>query len=144
MDFDIPEPDLVVRIHEVVLEFTNGLGGIPHPEYIEAAVYRPQNYLAYTDSCSLHDVCAVLLDSLARNHAFADGNKRTALLTMIFTYRINGVSLDASLLTNEEFEELVLWVVKEEPEIPQISARLTELVERHKSSKPTLRKLLAS
>jgi death-on-curing protein len=47
---------------------------------------------AYPD---IHLKAAALLHSIARNHAFVDGNKRTAVLATVIFYARNGYVLDA-------------------------------------------------
>lgn len=62
---------------------------------LDAAVMRPQQSVfgedAYPD---IHLKSGALMHSLARNHAFIDGNKRTALLATVVFYARNGWLLD--------------------------------------------------
>lgn len=83
------------------------------------------------EGVDIHSVVASLVDSFARNHAFNDGNKRTALMCGIYTYAINGIFLDFSDEMNNEFESLVLKVVREKPTIDEIAANLSKLVEKY-------------
>ena len=56
-----------------------------------AAEQRPQMSAFGEDAYStLHDKAAALLHSLARNHPFTDGNKRTATVGALFLLAING------------------------------------------------------
>jgi death-on-curing protein len=58
---------------------------------LEGAVMRPQATAFGEDAYpSLHDKAAALLHSLARNHPFVDGNKRTAWAATTVFYQING------------------------------------------------------
>jgi death-on-curing protein len=63
---------------------------------LDAAVARPRATVfgvdAYPDLCSK---AAALLQSLARNHALIDGNKRTAWASAWTFLHINGVELAA-------------------------------------------------
>lgn len=129
MEFKLPDFKTVIDIHEIVIEFYGGLGGIPHPNLIEAALHRPETYMNYDDHCDIHLVAALILESIARNHAFADGNKRTALLTMLMTYNNNKIRLSYGLHLNEKFEVLVLDVATKKLTIIQIRSRLQKLVE---------------
>ena len=128
MEFRLPDFQLVVDIHDIVVAEFGGLKGLPHPEHIEAAIKRPENYMSYSENCDIHLVAALILDSLTRYHAFADGNKRTALMSMLFIYNLNGIELKFSLLTNEKFEKLVLEVVKNKPSILIIQNQLKKLI----------------
>jgi death-on-curing protein len=133
MQFRLPNADTVLEIHTVVVETFGGLSGVPNPIYIEQAILRPQNYMTYVPTCDIHLVAAIILDSIARYHAFADGNKRTALVTMIYTYRLNNVVLSYGLLVNNRLEKLVLDVAdnKKSLTIKQIRRRLIAIVERY-------------
>jgi death-on-curing protein len=67
----------VLAAHDFALTF-GGLRGIRDLGAIEAAVARP--YCGYYRSIAKK--VAALVQSLASNHGFIDGNKRTALLMM--------------------------------------------------------------
>lgn len=130
MRFLIPSFDTVVEIHTIIIETYGGLPGIPHPELLDAALHRPENYTQFSKSYDIHLVAAIILDSIARNHAFADGNKRTALITTLMVYNLNSVSkLDYTLHMNDKFEELVLHVTQKHPSIETTRMRLAELIE---------------
>ena len=70
-------------------------GGSPHGGRdqgpLEAALYRPQTGY-YAD---LIEEAAALWESLAQNHAFIDGNKRTAFAATYTFLAINGARLTA-------------------------------------------------
>lgn len=131
MQFSLPSFDTVVDIHEIVIDTYGGLKGFPHPELIHSAIMRPQSYMAYDDACDLHLVCSIILDSIATYHGFADGNKRTALITMLMTYRLNGTELDYGLHVNKKLENLVLDVADDEKTITikQLRARLKRIID---------------
>src|SRR4051812_30321259 len=107
----LPTEDDIMSLHDVVLEQSGGRAGILDNKVISAAVSRPLTYISYFPDSTVHTVCAVLLDSLARNHAFVEGNKRTGLMTVLFTYSLNGIDIDERADKGKEFENLVLWVV---------------------------------
>jgi death on curing protein len=63
-------------------------------DLLEAAVLRPQTSAFGEDAYPrMIDKAAALFHSLARNHAFVDGNKRTATIAMILFLRKNGVEV---------------------------------------------------
>ncbi|MFO0781622.1 MAG: type II toxin-antitoxin system death-on-curing family toxin [Candidatus Saccharimonadales bacterium] len=141
----IPTFELIVEIHEVVLEVSEGRPGIHVENDIRRASERPLTYINYVDEYDLDTICAILIDSIARYHGFEDGNKRTALMTAIFTYRANGVHFKATMLMNKRFDALVMWVVRKKPEIPEIEERLKKLrAEFEVSSGQPLNKMLTS
>lgn len=129
MEFKLPSFETIVEIHSVVIDLYGGFDGFPHPKTIEGALARPKHYMSYEKECDIHLVAALILDSIARNHAFSDGNKRTALITMLMTYRLNGITLEYNLHMNEKFEELVLRVAQKKPSIKETREKLQKLVE---------------
>lgn len=60
---------------------------------------------------------AALLDSIAKNHGFKDGNKRTAMATAVIYLQLNSVEIN---FTNIEYEEFMLHVVNDKPKLPEI------------------------
>ncbi len=58
---------------------------------LEAAVARPSTSAFGEDAYpTLREKAAALFHSIARNHPFTDGNKRTATVAVIFMLAING------------------------------------------------------
>lgn len=103
--------------------------GQPHARdlgLVESAVSRPRATVfgehAYPD---LHSKVAALLHSLARNHAFVDGNKRMAWLSAGALYWINGWELDAP---EDPAYDLVIAVATGELDVPVIAATLAQWV----------------
>jgi death on curing protein len=97
-----------LRAHERALTF-GGLAGIRDRGSIESAIARP--YSGYYRS--IEKKAAALVQSLAQNHGFVDGNKRTAVLMLFILLVRSGYTLrfrdDATL--NHEIEEMILSVV---------------------------------
>ena len=85
--------DVVLAIHDRQLAEHGGLDGVRDPGMIESALARPVNLAGYgdPDAAELAAACAV---GLAKNHAFIDGNKRTAWVTARLFLADNGRSLD--------------------------------------------------
>ena len=84
--------DEVLEINRAVLEEQSTLRDYG---LLDSAALRPQQSVfgddAYPD---IHLKAGALMHSLARNHAFIDGNKRTALLATVVFYARNGWRLD--------------------------------------------------
>jgi death-on-curing protein len=60
-------------------------------DLLDAAVARPAASAFGADAYpTLHDKAAALLHSVARNHPFTDGNKRTAAIGALFMLEVNG------------------------------------------------------
>lgn len=84
-------PD-VLAMHADQLERYGGSRGVRDHGLLESALYRPQTGY-YAD---LVEEAAALWESLAQNHPFIDGNKRTAFAAAYTFLAINGAQLTAS------------------------------------------------
>lgn len=81
---------------------------------LESALARPRASAFGRDAYPrIHAKAAALLQSLARNHGFVDGNKRLALAATLAFYGVNGLRLT---LTNDEAYDLVIAVAAGEVE----------------------------
>ena len=76
----------VLGMHTVLMQRYGGAGGVRDPGAFEAALFRPQTGY-YSDIIA---EAAALLESLATNHPFVDGNKRIAFAAADVFLRING------------------------------------------------------
>lgn len=61
---------------------------------LESALARPINKFSYGET-GIATLAAAYGFGIARNHPFIDGNKRTALASMIVFLGLNGLDLDA-------------------------------------------------
>jgi death-on-curing protein len=94
------EKALVLAIHDRQLAEHGGSAGVRDAGLLESALARPQQLHAYGDPVpDLADLAAALAYGLARNHAFVDGNKRTAHVAYRTFLALNGAELVA---TDEE------------------------------------------
>jgi death-on-curing protein len=84
--------DLVLAIHEEQLAEHGGGDGLRDGGALESALAKPQNLAAY-DSPDAAALAASYAFGIARNHAFVDGNKRTAWVAARLFLQLNGVSL---------------------------------------------------
>lgn len=77
-----------VPIHTIV----DGRRKVRDMDLLEAAAGRPMQTVFGEDAYpTLPEKAAALLHSIARNHPFADGNKRTATLAAVFMLLVNGL-----------------------------------------------------
>lgn len=76
----------VLGMHAVLIQRYGGATGVRDPGAVEAALFRPQTGY-YEDIVA---EAAALLESLAINHPFVDGNKRIAFAAADVFLRING------------------------------------------------------
>lgn len=118
MTHDFPTIQEVIAMHGALIAAFGGTTGIRDEGALAAALMRPQ--LGYYDS--LTEEAAALMESLANNHPFVDGNKRVAFFVTDTFLRMNGRFIDCD---NEEaygffmrlfetgsfrFTELHLWL----------------------------------
>ena len=73
-----------------------GVGPIRDIGLLDSAVHRPR-VTVYGDDAypDLDQKAAVLLESLVRNHALIDGNKRIGWLATVVLYGLNKIELEA-------------------------------------------------
>jgi len=76
----------VLGMHTVLMQRFGGAPGVRDPGALEAALFRPQT--GYYEDIVAEG--AALLESLAINHPFVDGNKRVAFAAADVFLRING------------------------------------------------------
>ena len=72
-----------------------GAEGVRDARLLESAMARPQNLVAYGQPDAA-DLAAAYAFGIARNHPFADGNKRTAAVVSETFLMLNGFALGAS------------------------------------------------
>ena len=113
-------PSLIeaIELHKELIKRFGGIEGIRDLGLLESSLARPQT--GYYESLSLQG--AALMQSLALNHSFVDGNKRMAFaLTAIFL-RMNGQKLIVSPKEGEDF--LVRGVIEKKIPIQEIASWL--------------------
>ena len=90
MTHDFPTIQEVIVLHDVLINTFGGAPGIRDEGALASALMRPQ--LGYYDG--LVDQAAALMESLANNHPFLDGNKRAAFFGTDTFLRLNGHFID--------------------------------------------------
>ena len=90
----IPLP-IIIAVHDEQLAEHGGLRGIRDQSLLESALARPEQLAAYStpDAAAL---AAAYGYGIARNHPFADGNKRSAFVATLLFLRLNGRNLAAN------------------------------------------------
>lgn len=114
--------DNVVRaIHHAQLAEHGGAAGFVNEGLLSSALAHPRNLLAYSKSPDVATLAAGYAFAIARNHPFADGNKRTAFVVMELFLELNRYTLqadDAACITAMESvaagkktqEQLAAWL----------------------------------
>jgi death-on-curing protein len=110
----------ILFIHARLIDATGGEHGIRDLGLLESAVARPQATFdgkeLYPD---LFQKAAALMESLAQNHPFVDGNKPTAITACALFMQQNGRRLQT---TNKALEAFTLQVVNARPSIDEITS----------------------
>jgi len=87
--------DVVIAVHQMLLEEHSGLMGIRDARLLDSALQRPRQHLSYNNKLSLFDLAAAYGYGLAKNHPFVDGNKRVALTISVLFLELNGAAFNA-------------------------------------------------
>ena len=89
------DASVALAIHDEQLAEHGGASGVRDAGAFESATARPVNLAAYgePDAAAL---AAAYAFGLARNHAFVDGNKRTAYVVAEMFFALNGIKLLSS------------------------------------------------
>ena len=87
--------EVVLAVHEEQLSEHGGGARVRDPGLFESALARPENLAAYGDP-DIADLAAAYGWGISRNHAFVDGNKRTAFVAIELFLELNGYRLDAA------------------------------------------------
>lgn len=83
--------DEVLFIHHYVISQTGGSHGVRDLGLLESAVARPRASYGGADLYEgIFPKAAALFESIARNHPFVDGNKRTAISSTVEFLHANG------------------------------------------------------
>jgi len=111
----------VLVLHSLLLARYGGEPGVRDLGMLDSSLHRPRSgYYA-----SLSAQAAALLQSLANNHAFIDGNKRVAFATMAIFVQLNGFVLRATADDAEAF------LIDELIQARAPLARITTWIEEH-------------
>ena len=89
---------LALAIHDRQLAEHGGAQGVRDAGALASAMARPQNQWSYGED-NLAALAAAYAFGIARNHPFADGNKRTAFVISLLFLTRNGIRL--------QFEKIV-------------------------------------
>lgn len=85
----------IERIHDRQIAAHGGLQGVRDVGLLESALVRAPNAWTYGET-DLAVLASYYAEGIAKNHPFADGNKRTAFVASALFLRINGRPFKAS------------------------------------------------
>jgi death-on-curing protein len=120
--------DEALLAHSLVIEQFGGRLGILNRNGLESALARP--YSGYYRSIERKG--AALLESLAKNHGFVDGNKRTAILMLSLLVINSGYDFhfESNETANDSLEVLVLDIVERRMTYAQVVSWLRKHVRK--------------
>ena len=134
------------RIHTIV----DGKRKVRDMNLLEAAAGRPQQSVFGEDAYpTLAEKGAALLHAVTRNHPFADGNKRTATIALLFMLEVNGeqarwqpeealTQIVAVAEGRLDFHTFAAWLYTEpfpprtEPDAATDAAHIAQLIHDHR------------
>lgn len=112
-------------LHELAINEFGGSHGLRDLGLLESAVARPQVTFGGKDLyLNIFLKVAALVHSLLLNHQFVDGNKRTAIFSVMTFLELNGYKFVAE---QKEVVGTALWIENQKPEIEEI----TEWIKKH-------------
>jgi death-on-curing protein len=88
-----------IETHRLLIEEFGGSHGLRDKGLLEAAVFRPRS--GYYSN--VIEEAAALMESLANNHAFLDGNKRISFVMTDAMLRANGYFINVEPLVAHKF-----------------------------------------
>ncbi|WP_462265050.1 type II toxin-antitoxin system death-on-curing family toxin [Mucilaginibacter sp.] len=100
------QASIAIQIHDILIERFGGSTGLRDKGALEAALSRP--YSTFDGNDLYHDAiskAAALLESMAINHPFVDGNKRIAYTLIRLLLLDAGYDITAS--ENEKYELVI-------------------------------------
>src|ERR1700683_633985 len=111
-----------IEAHRLLIEEFGGVHGIRDRGLLESAVLRAQN--GYYGN--LIEEASALMESLANNHAFLDGNKRVSFVMTDAMLRANGYLLDVD--PAEAYEVITKAMDEKQFRFPMICAWIASVV----------------
>lgn len=125
-DWDWVMVEDAILAHQQSIANYGGSDGVRDGGGLESALAYPQNLAAHGDP-GLAELAAGYLFAIAKNHAFVDGNKRTAWTVMRLFVALNRGRLDYERLDAVRFVEGVAGgTIDYDGAREWIAARLTE------------------
>ncbi|WP_187444892.1 type II toxin-antitoxin system death-on-curing family toxin [Rossellomorea vietnamensis] len=92
--------------------------GVKDAGLLDSAINRPKQSVFGSDAyITIYEKAAALFESIAKNHAFHNANKRTALASLIVFLKINHYQW---IMGIEEEQDFTVDVVKHKYKFPEI------------------------
>lgn len=120
----------ILSIHDELIRQDGGSFGIRDEGLLDSAIYQPQaTFGGELLHPTIAEQAAAYLFHITNNHAFIDGNKRTAFAAMVTFLNLNEYELN---MTQEQAYELTIKVaenkISKEELIEFLNNYITELI----------------
>ncbi len=116
--------ELAIAIHQRQLAEHGGADGVRDEGLLDSALARPRQRFAYEDPTpAIPALAAAYAFGIARNHAFIDGNKRTAAVVCETFMELNGFVLD---VTDTEMYPIFLALAEGSLAEPELATWLSQ------------------
>ena len=109
--------EIVLSIHEQILSFEQGLKGGVDLGKLESALNRITHWQLYENTENIFDIASLYAVAIAKAHAFLDGNKRTAMVTMLSYLKMQGVIIKE----NQGLDDVMVLVASSKMSMPELS-----------------------
>lgn len=135
----------VIKIHDIVVKRFGISSGVINKGILDAVVKRPNTKIDNKEIFSdIHSKAAALLEGMIRWHPFADGNKRTALLTMTYYLKLEGYGFALPLSAVRYTVKIAKNTHNDEKNTKKLLKEITNWIDNHSgtSKKELQRKLI--
>ena len=109
--------ELVLSIHEQILSVKQGLKGGADLGKLESALNRITHWQLYENTENIFDIASLYAVAIAKAHAFSDGNKRTAMVTMLSYLKMQGVIIKE----NQGLDDVMVLVASSKMSMSELS-----------------------
>jgi death-on-curing protein len=124
MQLKLLREEEIITIHDSALFASGGLGGLSLDKSLSGAIHRIHHHLTYEDVDDIYEIAALYAIVIAKGHVFNDGNKRTAMISMINFLSLNDINL---VVSNQVIENMMVKVAEK-----KISkAKLISWIKKH-------------
>lgn len=123
-------PESVIEINRIALKKYGGLPGVTI-EKLEGALGRIDMQFNYNGLEDIFDIAAWYLVSIAKAHAFNDGNKRTALIVALTFLSTEGIDIPSDCGLDDFMVEVAASHEDHESLVPEVADRLYEVAAKY-------------
>ena len=119
MKIYLPSVEDIITIHTAVIRTTGGSDGLREAGALAMCASKPSSAFGGKDVyAGVFEKAAAALECIARNHAFVDGNKRTAFMTALAIVERNGYRTS---FDNADIIDTMVQIVVEKHSIERIT-----------------------